>query len=379
MKCPVAAAAATKRTLDVHHTQRITELEHSSGRIADLRQRLAHIDERLNECDVGDMMRLKDERIAALEQLAELEEQGDTTSYLTDTASILFKYYNVVDNGGGARPTSTAPRNAKSILHFLNASSVGAKAVAENKPPPEDRGSLLDKYMASVDQNHVKQGAGPCDAQCSFCGSRELSLLTNDAMTVCKTCHSTEPVIMDHDKPSYKDPKKEVSYFSYKRINHLREWIAQVQGKETTDIPEEIYDKIMFEIGKQRITNIADLTDTKIRAILKGLKLTKYYEHAAHIRNRLNGLPAMHIPPELESKLEMMFKMIQSPFMRHCPAVRKNFLSYSYVLHKSLQLLEKDEYLPNFKLLRSREKLWAQDVIWKKICQDLNWQFIPSL
>ena len=37
---------------------------------------------------------------------------------------------------------------------------------------------------------------------------------------------------------------------------------------------------------------------------------------------------------EVQEKLRMMFKEIQGPFMKHCPKTRKNFLSYSYVLHK---------------------------------------------
>ena len=157
------------------------------------------------------------------------------------------------------------------------------------------------------------------------------------------------------------------------------EWLSQIQGKETTDIPEEVYDKILVEIRKQRITNMAELNFNKVKNILKTLKKNKYYEHIAHIINRLNGLPMPNLSTELEEKLRSMFRQIQTPFLKHSPPKRKNFLSYSYVLHKMIQLLEKDEYLSSFQLLRSREKLAAQDAIWKKICEELGWQFYPSL
>ena len=65
--------------------------------------------------------------------------------------------------------------------------------------------------------------------------------------------------------------------------------------------------------------------------------------------------------------------------MNNCPPSRKNFLSYAYVLHKFCELLEFDDLLEYFPLLKSREKLHQQDIIWKKICRDLKWQFIPSL
>ena len=52
-----------------------------------------------------------------------------------------------------------------------------------------------------------------------------------------------------------------------------------------------------------------------------------------------------------------MFNQIQEPFEKHCPKTRKNFLSYSYTLYKFFQLLNKQEYLIYFPLLKSREKL----------------------
>ena len=127
------------------------------------------------------------------------------------------------------------------------------------------------------------------------------------------------------------------------------------------------------------MSNMADLTPKKIKEILKRLNANKYYEHVPHIINRLNGIPIPHFEPELEEKLRNMFRQIQGSFLRHSPPRRKNFLSYSFVLHKFLQLLGKDEYLSVFPLLKSRDKLMAQDQIFKKICEDLNWQFIKSL
>ena len=58
---------------------------------------------------------------------------------------------------------------------------------------------------------------------------------------------------------------------------------------------------------------------------------------------------------------------------------RKNFLSYSYVIRKFLELLGEDKYISYFPLLKSREKLYQQDVIWKGICAKLKWAFYPSL
>ena len=50
-----------------------------------------------------------------------------------------------------------------------------------------------------------------------------------------------------------------------------------------------------------------------------------------------------------------------------------------YVLYKFCELLGEDAVGQHFQLLKSHEKLHAQDVIWKKICKDLQWEFIRSI
>ena len=82
---------------------------------------------------------------------------------------------------------------------------------------------------------------------------------------------------------------------------------------------------------------------------------------------------------ELEDKLRLMFKEIQIPFAKACPSDRKNFLNYNYIIHKFVELLELDDFIDCFPLLKSREKLYQQDQIWKKICDELQWEFIAIL
>ena len=155
--------------------------------------------------------------------------------------------------------------------------------------------------------------------------------------------------------------------------------LAQFQAKESTEIPDEVYEKILLEIKKERITNLESLTTKKIRQYLKKIKMNKYYDHAAHILNQINGVQPPNMSKELEEKLRLMFKEIQGPFMEICPKSRKNFLNYSYVLHKFVELLGLDHYKVYFPLLKDREKLHQTDMIWKKICEKLEWHFIKSI
>ena len=238
---------------------------------------------------------------------------------------------------------------------------------------------LVRDYMRIIDPNN--QNMNFYDRNYFICPTCniEKNVVPSEGIMVCVQCGSVERIIIDSEKPSYKDPPHEVSYFAYKRINHFSEWLSQFQAKESTDIPQEVYDKILIEIRKERIKNPESLSHHKIREYLKKLKLNKYYEHVPHILNKINGISPPTVSREIEERLRFMFKEIQAPFIEVCPKNRKNFLSYSYVLHKFVELLGLNEYKKCFPLLKSREKLHQQDMIWKEICNRLGWPFHKSI
>jgi len=242
----------------------------------------------------------------------------------------------------------------------------------------QDKSSLVDKYMAIINNKYIRTVEEENIEICKICKNNMVSL-QYDAIIVCNYCGFQELLLVEQNRPILKQNTKDTSHFCYKRINHFREWCNQVQGKESTDIPDEIFEKILMEIKKDKITDLKKITYLKMRDILKRLRINKYYEHINYIINRINGIPTPQFSTELEDKLCNMFRSIQAPFLKHCPKDRKNFLSYSYVLYKFFQILGLNEYLKYFPLLKSREKLYVQDQIWKKICIDLNYEIIPSL
>lgn len=238
---------------------------------------------------------------------------------------------------------------------------------------------INEKYMLILDSSHVSNKlAEENDMDYCYDCQTEMKVHHNDGRMVCPKCGVSQRVLIESDKQSCKEPPKEVVCMGYKRINHFRECVAQVQAKETTEIPDDLYDQIIFELKKERFHNMADLSYDKVKEILRKIKKNKYYEHIPHIINQLNGLPPPTYSKELQIILDRMFNEIQIPFQKFRPKDRKNFLSYSYVLFKFFELLEMKEYCKNFNLLKSREKLYNQDVIWKKITDYLGWRFIKS-
>ena len=215
---------------------------------------------------------------------------------------------------------------------------------------------------------------------CTGCGS---SNILSDATVIynpCANCGLTmEGMVCEMTyRDEHEFAEKTINY-SYKRSNHFQEWLNQLQATESTNIPQDVIESLRSEFKKIKIKNVSEITHSKVRTLLKKLRLNRYYEHVPYISNILNGIPPMRMTHALQDKLKLMFNEIQAPFEKHCPGNRKNFLSYAYVLYKFCELLSEDDYLKYFPLLKSREKLSVQDNIWKDVCRELRWEFIPTL
>lgn len=249
-----------------------------------------------------------------------------------------------------------------------------------SEPGNIKRKDIYDKYMNDVedspqpqklaDYNHI-----PCP-KCN--GMYTLVHDERESIDSCNKCGYTEYVQnLGLDFKSMEHMTVHVHY-AYKRENHFNEWISQFQAKESTSVPPEVMEQLKSELKKQKITVLADITHEKVKGLLKKLGHAKYYEHVPYIATMISGIEPPMMSAALEAKLRKLFQLIQEPFERHKPANRKNFLSYSFTLYKLCQLLDEDSYLPCFPLLKSKEKLYIQDQIWKNICQDLQFEFIPT-
>jgi len=300
---------------------------------------------------------------------SEIIKNGNTEKlidYYLDNGILLDKYYS--DN-----IETKINENSDGILSYFT------KKTEESTNKLEwDKKSLINEYMCNIDDSiHNDKFQDYQLSKCIMC-SNNMSINNISSELICEKCGYTKEIIITTEKNSYNDPPKEANYFSYKRINHFNEWLAQFQAKETTEIPDNIYKDIYNEINKNINLDIKTINYRQVREILKKLKYNKYYEHIPHLINILSGEKAPTISRASEEMLRSLFKEIQIPFMKHCPPTRKNFLSYSYVLHKFCELLEYDHLLPFFPLLKSREKLQQQDQIWQKICEEVKWEYIPS-
>jgi hypothetical protein len=282
----------------------------------------------------------------------------DEMDYYDDAGELIFNYYEI-------RDIKEEKNKCKNILEFL----------ANKKDKIEDiktnRYDLYDKYCQKIEgirticddgKNRIKY--------CLECCVEKI-LDVSESAYICPECGDSECIILDEDR-QIKD------YSPYRRSNHFREWLNQFQAKQSPDIPEQVFIDIVKELNKSRMTDLSLLNKQNMKNILKKLNYNIYYEHVAYIINKLNNLPPPKITKDMEKVFISMFIKIQEPWVLFKQVGRKNFLSYSYVLHKFCELLELDHLLECFPLHKDFDKIMENDNIWEKICKHLNWEYIPS-
>lgn len=364
-------------TLDNKHQEKINEFNTQDDLIKKKKKKLKKINKDLEELKkvqldelTQDIITLKAELKTELENLeteiAQLKNRTDEMDYYDKTIDTLLEYYNPTSKP--KQTTDTNIINFNDIFKPKNISTTGT-----------DKSKLYDKYMKLVHNTNTRKTKNSYIVKTCIKCKIEKTIHANDGYLICTSCGDSDLILLENDRLTYRDSNTDSKACAYKRANHLSEILNQFQAKESTEIDKEVYEKIKDELKIQRIYDYKTLEHKFMKKVLKKLKLNKYYEHIHHIINNLNGMPPPTMTREQEETIKKMFKEIQKPFQLYRPKKRKNFLNYNYIIHKICELLEYDEFLLFFPLLKSRINLEEQDLVWEQICKYKNYEFIPSI
>lgn len=296
--------------------------------------------------------------------------KNEEKDYLLKNSKYIFQYYeekksistNTVSNG--LHSFFTVKTNTENTVPNMTSNKNKYETYWKNV---NNEILPIQNYIYSIDY-------------CNSCKIGELISQEEDGILICNNpkCCIMMPYIVECSKPSNKEPPNEVSYTAYIRLNHFKEILSQFQAKETTQIPAEVIDAIKARIKKERITDMSKINYHKMREILRKLNYNKYFEHIQYI-NSLFGIKPPIMNEELYDTLCMLFIEIQQPWTIHNPPHRRNFFNYTYTLHQLCVLVGQTQYLPFIPMMKDREKQLEQDMIWKKVCGELKWQYIPTL
>jgi|UniRef100_A0A6C0CX22 hypothetical protein len=367
-------------TLDGKHNEFINEFnKDEQDKIPKLKNEKGEILSQLKENEetqnlsIEQVLDLKDRIEEINEEIKNIKMKKK--EYFLDNSKYIFDYFENKKNiSNGVENTNKSKSKILNSFFKINQGDTIQDANNINNK----NNNIFKKYLSNIDDSFLDINAfiRPSDI-CQHCFKGELIPLDDEGVLICNACSKNVQYLIENEKPSYKEPPKEVCFYAYKKINHFKEILAQFQGKETTQIPEEVIENLKQQIKKERI-DMNKMTYYKTKEVLKKLGYNKYYEHINFIKDKL-GLKPPIISQELEEILCNFFMEIQYPYAKHCPDYRVNFLHYYYVLYKLFELLGEKHYLSEIPMLKDREKLIEQDTIWKKICEELDWEFIATI
>lgn len=355
-------------TVDKTHNDMVKKMNKRLQKLPKLKEKVKQLEMKMGRNHhIEKKLDIQDTIITLKREIKEIKKEKK--NYFLDNSKYLFNYFENKKN-------ISQDNNKKKIVHnFFKRQDSHDSFKEEN----ENQQNLnIKQYLININQNNIDMNdyIQTNTYFCKVCQKGELIPVDYDGVCVCNICGNQTLYLMESDKPSYKEPPKEVCFYAYKRINHFREILAQFQAKESTQIESEVLDNIKKQIKKERI-QLCQLTNDKTKQILKNLGYNKYYEHIPFIKHKL-GIKPPTMSIDLENILCNLFLEIQKPYAKFCPNERVNFLNYYYVLYKLCELLDEDSYLEHFYMLKDPVKRMEQDDIWKKICNELNWEFIPT-
>jgi hypothetical protein len=357
----------TNITLDEKHKELSDDFRYQIDVVLpNLQEEKQQLKAKLKKIDISieEILDIKDRLIIIKDEIKTIK--SAEKNYLLKNSKYVFEYFE------NKKQISEGKNKTTMLNEFFNVNN------NEINDTNAKETSNVQKYLTNVDETFLDINNFVMQTDiCETCNKGELIPVDHEGSLVCNNCSKSIRYLVENDKPSYKEPPKEVCFYAYKRINHFREILAQFQAKETTLIPDEVFENIKLQIKKERI-KLNQITNKKAKEILKKLGYNKYYEHIPFIKDKLGIKPPI-MSAELEERLCNLFTDIQGPYARYCPDDRVNFLNYYYTVYKLCELLDQRQFLSFFPMLKDREKRIEQDEIWKKICEELDWEFIPTI
>ena len=316
----------TNITLDTKHKEFLNEftkdennnIPHLKFEREDLRNKLKNKSDKLT---VEQKLDIEDKINELTEDIR--EKKTKKKEYFLDNSKFIFEYFENKKNISNGSSIQSSTNKSKLVNSFFKIKQDDTEEFNQQKK----NNNIVLNYLSNIDDSFIDVNSFVCQTDiCQICHKGELIPLEDEGIMVCNSCSRTIPYLVENEKPSYKEPPKEVCFYAYKRINHFKEILSQFQGKETTQIPPEVIENIKLQIKKERI-DLTQITNLKTKEILKKLGYNKYYEHIPFIKDKLGIKPPI-MSQELEETLCNLFIELQAPYSKYYPDDRVNFLNY---------------------------------------------------
>lgn len=304
-------------TLEAKHRERLAGFKAAKASLPALELEVKTLEVRMtlgfdSDAEQGAARRQLEQARRAVQ---DLREDKDEIEYLLSVGPLLMQHA-LEEEELARQPALTHAPTAKpldlsqpqgAMMRFVSVSAGSSK------------GKLLKKYQQTIENVAPSAHDYRIDEKDNelFCPNCQVPCLVVDAeaATVCPQCEVHRNYLdFTAANLSYSQETQQdlVTVYAYKRLNHFTEWLNSIQARETTEVDPAVLDALRVEFRKVKAST-ADITPAKVRAFLKKLKLTRYYEHTHYITAMLTGArgclrgparyrrrpPSQHRPPWL--------------------------------------------------------------------------------
>jgi len=214
-------------TMDAKHNLTIKKIQKEQSNISKLKKKSEKLENDLLTTDeINDKMNILNEINGIKSNIVKLGTKFDENKYYLDNADLLIKYYNIKST-----PSLEPGVNDHNILNFFNMNK-DEEDIAVVKPDYKktavdesdnidtfNKINIINKYMSQIDDNFINNNYTDTEIEkCKICNNC-MNINIEEGSVICDNCGNTEKILLNTEKPSYKDPPREISYFAYKRIN----------------------------------------------------------------------------------------------------------------------------------------------------------------
>jgi hypothetical protein len=296
-------------------------------------------------------------------QKSEIDNRNHLDFYISETIGITEKYKDLL--------------NIPKKINFLG-KTIDNDDCEKNK--------LILEYMKIIPKySNVHNLKVQLTIKCSCCSHNLEFDIIDDNTHICNNCASEQTMFSQFS--SYTDTNRiNISTkYSYDRITHFRECIAQYHGKQNVTIPQKIYSELdeQFEfhgllIGDEntpRSERYSSVTKKTIMTFLKELGYPKHYENINLIYSVITDIKLDDID-YINEQILLDFDILSELYdKRFNDTNKKNFINTQYVLFQLLCRHGHPCDKEDFSNIKTVDRKFFHENIIKQLFEELKWNY----
>jgi hypothetical protein len=253
-------------TIDAKHSEMITHFKNLQESLPQLKEELKKLVNEYNNKDANRKNEieyilyrdnLKDKIHETRNKINNINNSEEINKYYLNVGVLLHSYYENIENSKNElndsknfednlinydedifhdnleEESDTKKQNSKNIVNFFNNKNDSLYTSLKISDFVKEESTfkkkdILEEYLQKIDSKYIskiKIDQNIC--KCPNCND-EMIIYPSDGIQICNSCGIQQNILIESDRPSFKDPPMEVCYFSYKRVNHFNELIYKL-------------------------------------------------------------------------------------------------------------------------------------------------------